>query len=138
MNSSRTIEQLEATPWPDPSCDAPPYIHRCHALRRVPIEQLTAGDLRALITQDVGLKYLMPIAVRLLTSNPLLESEYYPGDLLCATMGVGADFWLKATSELAALRQLAQQAQELITSHSDPALFRQVAKDVARFLGQSA
>ena len=136
VNASRTIEQLEASPWPDPHSDAPPHVHRCHSLRRVPIESLTAGDLRTLITQEIGLKYLMPTALCKLKVDPMLESEYYPGDLLCAAMGVSANYWQMATNELAELKQYAEQALSLIAASSDPEHFRQVAKAIAKFLKQ--
>ena len=138
VNASRTIEQLEASSWPDPLDGAPPHVHRCHSLRRVPIESLTAGDLRALVTQEIGLKYLMPVALCKLKVDPMLEGEYYPGDLLCAAMGVSADYWLKATNELAELKQHAQQALSLIAASSDPERFRQVAKAIGQFLKQSS
>ena len=138
VNASRTIEQLEASQWPDPLSDAPPHVHRCHALRRVPIDKLTSGDLRALITQEIGLMYLMPTALSKLKVDPMLESEHYPGDLLCAAMDVTADYWLKAISELAELKQYAEQAQSLIAASSDPAHCRQVEKAIAQFLKQSS
>ena len=75
MNTSRTIEQLEAEKWAEPSSDAPPHVHRCHELRRVPIERLTAADLRVLVGQDIGLKHLVPITLGLLKTNPMLLAE---------------------------------------------------------------
>lgn len=138
MNTSRTIEQLEATQWPNPSGEAPPHVRRCHALRRVPVEQLAPGDLRALITQDIGLNYLVPLALALLKSNPMLQAEYYPGDLLCATMGVGPGYWPKAPQELTTLTQLADQAEVVVARDPNSAHSRQVANDITRFRAQSA
>jgi hypothetical protein len=138
MNTSRTIEQLEAAQWSNPSGEAPPHVRRCHALRRVPVEELTSGDLRALITQDIGLKYLVPLALALLKSNPMLEAEYYPGDLLCATMGVGPRYWPNAPQELAALTRLTEKAEAVIAREPDTTHFRQIANDITRFRTQGA
>ena len=117
--------------------DAPPHVHKCHALRKVPINRLTAGDLRMLITQDVGLKYLMPSAMHLLKQDPMLEADHYAGDLLCATMGVGSQYWSSAPHELVELKQLAHQAGELIACSSNPSHFRQVARSITQFQEQS-
>jgi CDI immunity proteins len=138
MNTSRTIEQLEATQWPEPSRDATALVHRCHALRRVPLAKLGNGDLRVLIGQGISLKYLMPIALTALEEAPMLEAEYYPGDLLCAAMSAQRSFWVESPNVLARLAHLAQQAQLRIAGHEQPARFRQVAKDIARFQEQSA
>lgn len=138
VNSSRSIEQLQATPWPEPTAEAPPHVHRCYALRRVPIVRLTSGDLRALITQDIGLTALMPIAISRLQQQPLLEGEYYPGDLLCASIGVQPDYWSRSPSEFEALRRIAKEAQGLIARHPEPYHFRQVSKSIALFLAESA
>jgi hypothetical protein len=139
MNTSRTIEQLEATVWPEPPADATGLVLKCYALRQVPIERLGRADLRVLIGQNIALKYLMPLALRVLEQQPMLESEYYPGDLLVAAMAVDRTFWKSSPKELAALTQLALQAQSFIAGAGEAAAqFRQVAKDVARFNAQGA
>ncbi len=138
MNPSRTIEQLEATPWPEPTPGATELVRRCHALRRVPVGQLGPGDLRVLIGQDIALKHLVPLALGALKAEPMLEAEYYPGDLLVALMSVERGFWANSQESLAQLGRLARQAQELIATHEQPGLFRQVAKDIASFMARSA
>jgi len=134
MNTSRTIEQLEANPWPEPPTDAPEFVRRCHSLRRLPIDQLAAGDLRVLIGQDIALKHLMPLALPLLKTNPLLEAEYFPGDLLAAAMRVAPEFWKAVPSERAELVSAVEKAQSTINDHAEPTQFRQISKDIARFL----
>ena len=138
MNPSRTIEQLEAAPWPEPTPGATELIRRCHALRRTPVSQLGQGDLRVLIGQEIALKHLVPLALRALEVEPMLEAEYYPGDLLVALMSVERGFWANNPESLAHLGRLARQAQELIATHEQPSLFRQVAKDIASFQARSA
>lgn len=44
--------------------------------------QLSPGDLRVLIGQQEGLRWLLPIALRVLIADPLVEGSYYEGDLL--------------------------------------------------------
>jgi len=134
MNTSRTIEQLEADPWAEPSSDAPDYVRRCFSLRRIPVGQLAARDLRVLIGQDIALSHLVPLALPLLKADALLEAEYYPGDLLAAAMRITSKFWEASPREHAELVAAAKQAEAKIGESDDPSLYRQITKDIAEFL----
>ncbi|GAB5566121.1 MAG: hypothetical protein Wins2KO_31840 [Winogradskyella sp.] len=50
-------------------------------------------DLRLMISQNCGLKYLVPLAVNILKINPLVEANFYEGDLLFAILSVDENFW---------------------------------------------
>jgi hypothetical protein len=63
------------------------------AARRQPLADLTPEDLRLLVSQRVALAHVLPIAVRLLTENPLISGDYYDGDLLLAVVGVPDNGW---------------------------------------------
>lgn len=90
MSATKTLEQLDG----DVSIPATGRIaERCAALRKVPLDALTPGNIRLLISQQVGLAHLVPPALDLLTANPLLETEVYPGDLLGALANVDLDYW---------------------------------------------
>ncbi|MFD6918056.1 contact-dependent growth inhibition system immunity protein [Streptomyces virginiae] len=52
------------------------------------------ADLRTLITQYVGLPYVLPLAVRLLLEEPMLDSYFYAGDLLLAVLGRPESVWV--------------------------------------------
>lgn len=76
------------------------------ALRHKPVGALGPEDLRLLITQDVGLPYLLPLAVELLRTDPMAEGDLYEGDLLSAVMTRGRTAWgevPKAARELRAI-----------------------------------
>ena len=68
-------------------------MRRCHALRSKPIDEFTVEDLRLMIQQQIGLRYLVPIALQHLREDPLAEGDFYPGDLLAAILRVTGDFW---------------------------------------------
>jgi hypothetical protein len=91
----KTIAQLEAKDWGEPPDDAPPHAVRCYRLRRKPISSLTLADIRLLIGQDVGLPYLVPIALKTLRSDPLVKTEYYCGDLLANILRISPAFYEK-------------------------------------------
>lgn len=92
MNRRRTLEEIEGERWGPPTYDSH-LVTECHRLRKVPIEELTAGNLRIMIGQKIGLPHLVPLALDRLEENPLTEGDYYPGDLLLAVLRVGPEFW---------------------------------------------
>jgi hypothetical protein len=99
MNTSRNrklerknLTQLENNDWGPPKSDS--YMAMaCHELRYKPLGDMTIEDVRMLVGQDIGLPYLMPIALDFLKENPLAEGMHYPGDLLCAALRVQGDFF---------------------------------------------
>ncbi|MEU8431612.1 contact-dependent growth inhibition system immunity protein [Streptomyces sp. NPDC029216] len=72
--------------WAPPGSDATQLVRKVHELRRLPLGQLGPADLRTLISQQVALPYVLPLAVRLLLEEPLLDAYFYEGDLLLATV----------------------------------------------------
>lgn len=82
---ARTLEQLENDIWPEPDVHTS-LIDACYRLRRVPIDRLSAGDIRLLLGQRIGVCHLVPLAINLLDGDPLLDTSYSPGDLLAAVL----------------------------------------------------
>lgn len=68
-------------------------VQTCYQLHKKPLKEFTAEDLRIMVGQKQGLKYLIPLAVDLLDKNPLISGDYFPGDLLCSVARVQSDFW---------------------------------------------
>lgn len=89
---SLSIEKLENEIWPETKHDSN-LVKRCHLLRKIPIEKLTIEDLRILIGQQIGLKFLVSIAIEKLTENILAEGDFYPGDLLNSVTGIDKKYW---------------------------------------------
>ena len=131
MNKSRTLEQLEAHVWSSPPADESPMATRCHALRKVPLEKLSAGDCRVLLTQGIGIRYILPIALDYVEADPLIEGDYYPGDLLLALLREPLDAWSRDKDGLSRLKSLARRIDDTLTSDSDPhRAYKQPSKDI--------
>ncbi|MFE2628343.1 contact-dependent growth inhibition system immunity protein [Streptomyces sp. NPDC059374] len=93
QNRDRSLEELEHDRWPVPSDGETRLMATVRALRRKPLAALTAEDLRLLIRQDVGLPYLLPLAVEVLRIDPLAEGDLYEGDLLAAVLTRRVEVW---------------------------------------------
>ena len=99
-----TLDEFEDTTWGDPPEDAT-YVQRtCYELRRTPLGQFEAEDLRIMIGQQIGLELLVPRALGALIQQPLIEADMYPGDLLRAVLALPDSFWHSHPAEDQRLR----------------------------------
>ncbi|GAB3872417.1 contact-dependent growth inhibition system immunity protein [Kibdelosporangium lantanae] len=88
-----SVEQIEDNPWGEPPPGSTRLVESVHRLRRRPVRDLEPEDLRVLISQQVGLDPLVPRVLTQLEVDPLLEGDFYPGDVLVAVLKVPAAYW---------------------------------------------
>ena len=88
----RTLEDLEGDRWEVPDYPSR-LVQEIRRLGRVPLERFTVEDLRLVILQERGLRYLLPIALERLARAPFAEGDLYVGDLLAAVLHVKESFW---------------------------------------------
>lgn len=100
-----TLDEVDPPAWGPAPEDASSLVRRVHALRTVPLTALGIDDLRVLIAQDVARETLVPLAVGMLRYRPLLEGDFYPGDLLLAVLRVPEPHWSAHPEQLAALQE---------------------------------
>jgi len=82
IDLTSTLEVIEDDFWGRAPFFASGLVKRCHQLRKKRLKDFEAGDFRCLIGQKFSLEILFPLAVDLLEQNPLIEGDFYPGDLL--------------------------------------------------------
>jgi hypothetical protein len=105
-NNDLSLEQIENDTWGDPPANATTLMATVHQLRRQPIGALNPENLRVLIAQHVGLDVLVPRALTLLEYDPLLEGDYYPGDVLVAVLRVPRSYWSADPTQLTMVRNI--------------------------------
>ena len=101
-----SLEQLENDYWGEPPPDATTLMAKVYALRRRPIGSLEVEDLRILIGQQEGLGVLVPRALSLLKEDPLVEGDFFPGDLLLAVLRVPTTYWATNPTQAATLSNI--------------------------------
>jgi len=90
----KSLESLEKKSWPALSSDEGSYlIKTCNSLRKKQLQDFTTEDLRIMIGQEIGLYFLMPLAIETLTDNLFAEGDMYEGDLLKSVLDVNNKFW---------------------------------------------
>ena len=90
---NKTIEALEKQPYGDPITAPTGLVRRCLEYVKVPVGDLEIEQIRTLVSQQIGLVYLIPMALEFLDKDILAEGDLYPGDLLESVIKIDAAFW---------------------------------------------
>jgi hypothetical protein len=75
----QSLEQIEGV-WAEPDFTSG-LVLRCHAARKKPIDQLSDLELATLLNQDIGVKHILPEAVRRLSQGKMDGTEYFESQL---------------------------------------------------------
>lgn len=113
---TKSIEQLEKDVWKYPSEFPTDLVEKCYSYRKIIIAELTNEQLRLLISQKIGIKYLIGTALKKLERNILIECDFYEGDLLVAVSGLSTEFWNENQAEFRTFKNLIEQNLVLIKS----------------------
>ena len=114
FDKTKSLQELENEEWGEANFDSH-LVQECHRLRRIPLNMFTVEDLRIMIGQNIGLDYLMPLAIEKLEQNPLAEGDFYAGDLLVNVWRVEPDFWPKLPPLKTKVTKIADKAFEIPT-----------------------
>lgn len=122
---SKSIEELEDSYWQD--CGLDTYVVRTgQAARKKPLSQLTNEEVRLLIGQRIGLKYVIPLAVSIVSAEPFIEVTFYEGDLLGELLQLSEADWKDDPEELESFMAVVRENISAIRT-------REYVKD--RFIG---
>ena len=99
VKSNKSIEELENDYWEDSDYDSY-VVQTCQKARKKPISQLSEEEIRLLIGQKIGLKYLIPIALSIVSENPFAEITFFEGDLLIQLLRLSYSDWKENKEEL--------------------------------------
>ena len=99
IDTNKSIEELENDYWGEPTFGSY-VVTTCHKARQMPIRLLSNEEIRCLIGQKIGLRYLLPIAVDILKSEPMIDVTYFEGDLLLALLRLELSDWENNPVEL--------------------------------------
>lgn len=112
----KSLEVLEKNTWPDPG-NTSNLVIRCHALRKISLDQFTPEDLRMMIGQQISLTYLIPLALDLLTKNLFTAGDLFEGDLLKTVLKIDTSFWNENKKYWQQLNRLIDHRREELHSH---------------------
>ena len=107
MDINKSIEELENDYWGELTFDSY-VITTCHKARQKPIKSLSNEEIRCLIGQKIGLRFLLPIAVNILKNEPLIDITYFEGDLLLTLLRLDTSDWEDNQNELQLFNRIIQ------------------------------
>jgi hypothetical protein len=96
------------------------------AVREIPLEELSVEDICKACRQQIHLEQVVPMALRILQSNPV-AGEMYDGELLVSLKSVPIGYWLKCSEDATTLKEIVEKALALDATSDD---VRQDAKEV--------
>jgi hypothetical protein len=114
-----SIEELEKNCWDEPPHYSSYVVITSYKARQKPICELTDEEIRLLISQKIGLKYLLPIAVRMLQINPFMMITFYPGDLMNCLLTLDVEDWKDNTDVFRNFFQIALDNQVRIFQNKE-------------------
>ena len=107
LDLNKSLQELENCDWGEPTNDSQ-LIVTCHKLRRVPLKLFNVENLRIMIGQNIGLHFLVPLALKHLHAYPLAQGDFYPGDLLVSLLRVETNFWTQHPDYCEEIHQIVQ------------------------------
>lgn len=104
---NKTLENLEKNVWPPLDSDDSSYlIQTTYSLRKKQLKDFSVEDLRIMIGQDIGLEYLVPMAIDVLDDNILAEGDLYEGDLLKSVLTSDPEYWKTYTDNWNRIKEI--------------------------------
>ena len=128
---TKSIEQLEKDIWKNPSKFATDIIEKCYRYRKISIAELTNEQIRLLISQKIGVEYLIGIALEKLGRNILTECDFYEGDLLIAVSSLPTEFWNDNKTEFLTFKNIVERNSELIKNELGEKKFEQIIEKIS-------
>lgn len=116
---SKSLQNLEKGPVATVEYSSN-LVKRCTELLSQPLNEYSVEDLRVMIGQQIGLDFLVPLALEQLKANILSEGDYYPGDLLIAVLKIDKVFWSKNSLLLKRMSELVRINKDLLLQSNIP------------------
>jgi hypothetical protein len=92
FDRNKSLQELEGQDWGEPNFDSH-LVLTCNELRKKAIGRFEIEDLRIMIGQEIGLDYLIPLALETLEDNIFAKGDMYSGDLLDTVLRIDSNFW---------------------------------------------
>ena len=133
---NKSIEQLENDYWTDEIEFPSDLVINCHKYRKIPIKDLTIEQIRLLISQKIGLEFLIEIALEKLEQNILAEGDFYEGDLLQAVLTIPIENWKEKQIEFHKLELLVEMNSEKLKSDIGEKRFDRIYERIQAYAQQ--
>ncbi|WP_421976709.1 contact-dependent growth inhibition system immunity protein [Roseivirga seohaensis] len=118
---TKALENLEKDYWADPTHESQ-LVKSCHRLRKKPLKDFETEDLRIMIGQNIGLNYLMPLALDVLKDDIFVEGDLCAGDILKAVLTSDIEYWSVERDAFTKLQEVISENKTLLVEKSHESL----------------
>lgn len=110
----RSLLELDPETWQPDALEADiwPVAQR---IASRPVRKLSPADLEWLLSNQLCLRYAVPLAMDRLAQDPFLQAARHSGDLLTAVLEVDSRFWLDNYEWWLEMAGILEQALRLVT-----------------------
>jgi len=126
----KSIEQLENNYWKKAPEFPTTLIEKCFEYRKIKLSELSIEQIRLLISQEIGIEFLIGIALKKLELNIIAEGNLYEGDLLVSVSKILPEFWNKNKSELEKLKIITEKDKEKIKTELGENEYEQISERI--------
>lgn len=95
-----------------------PLLPREKDYSKIPLEEFGTEQLCFMILHGLGLKFLVPMAIEILTENPFAEGENIGYSLIGAVLGIKPSFWRENPELYQKVEEILQTAESVKTEES--------------------
>ena len=126
----KSIEQLENNYWKKESEFPTTLIEKCFEYRKIKLSELSTEQIRLLISQEIGIDFLIEIAIKKLEQNIIAEGNLYEGDLLDSVSKISTEFWSKNKFELKKLKIIIEKNKETIKTEMGEKKYERISERI--------
>ena len=112
--TDKSLEQLEKDYWKEESDYPTSLVEKCYSYRKIPLNNLNGEQIRLLISQNIGIRFLIPLAIDKLNQNILFEGDLYKGDLLEQVSKINESYYRENPEDIEKLKSLIFKNSDLI------------------------
>ncbi|MFI9507128.1 contact-dependent growth inhibition system immunity protein [Nocardia sp. NPDC052566] len=115
IDKAKSVEQLEGVCWTEPAKFATSMVEAVYLLRKRPVGELAPHELARLISQNIGLPWLIPIALDYLRETAPSEAAggFYDDDLLGAVITRNKAWWVTMPEYVTHLKETVEMLTDI-------------------------
>ena len=135
---SKSIEQLSGYYWLAPDFESN-VVLKSHAMRRKPLAELSLEDIRMGVMQQVGVSYLVPLALEVVEKDPYAESLNFPAEIAEVLFNIPFEYWCAHKKLQDRLQRVFERIEETKDTQDDywlEHILPDIRKAHARFRGE--
>ncbi len=88
----KSLDELDGV-WGDADVSDTYLVKNCHTLHRKQLSSLTREEIRLCLSQKIGVRWILPLAINILLQEPLACGDMYEGDILSNALRLPQQEW---------------------------------------------